>query len=294
MRFLVVGAGGMVGHAVGLWLSERGHEVVGFARAGNGLFPCVKGDARDEGLLTRTISKGTYDTVVNCAALLVDTSEKRRSEAVWVNSYLPNKLSELCRRNGSHLVHISTDGVFSGNSGPYAEDALFDEKGFYGRTKALGEVSGRSALTIRTCPVGPDYREEGSGLLDWFVTRASKGLPVSGWSRAMWTGVTSVELARMVEDASAGRIGGVVQAVPDGGISKYELLVLFSKHLASGRIAVSEDPSVEIDRRLVPSNTPLCRSVSSYGNQMSELREWIVQHLDTYPKRYSDVIRVIR
>lgn len=290
MRFLVIGAGGMVGHAVGLWLSEHGHKVVGFARAESGLFPCVKGDARDEALLDGTILRGEFDAVINCAALLVNASEKRRSEALWVNSYLPNKLAEICRRNDAHLVHISTDGVFSGKFGPYADDAVCDDRSFYGRTKALGEVSGSGALTIRTCPVGPDYREAGSGLLDWFVSRASEELPVVGWSRAMWTGVTSIELAQIVEKASVERVSGIVHVVPGGGISKRELLVLFSKHLAGNAISVGDDPSVEIDRRLVPSATTLCSDVMSYDDQMAILKEWICDHLDIYPDRYKNVV----
>ena len=77
MRFLVLGASGMAGHTISLYLKERGHEVTGFSRRPVAFLERqVNGDARDEALLARTVGGGGFDVVVNCVGVLNQHAER--------------------------------------------------------------------------------------------------------------------------------------------------------------------------------------------------------------------------
>ncbi len=78
--------------------------------------------------------------MVNCVGMLVQASQDRVDQAILINSYLPHFLSGLGKKYGFKLIHISTDCVFSGDRGGYAEDDFRDGDTPYARTKALGEV----------------------------------------------------------------------------------------------------------------------------------------------------------
>jgi dTDP-4-dehydrorhamnose reductase len=73
----------------------------------------------------------------------------RRDSAWTMNAELPGWLAEASRREGIPLLHVSTDFVFDGAEGPYAEEALpspwGSRVGWYGFTKGVGESRVRAA-----------------------------------------------------------------------------------------------------------------------------------------------------
>ena len=146
MRWLVVGANGMLGQDLVTMLEERGQSV----------------DAADRDELDITDSASAmaglagYDVVVNCAAwTAVDDAETQEGAAFTVNGVGPANLATAARVAGARLVQISTDYVFAGDaSTPYAEDAPLEPKSAYGRTKGAGEWAVRANtddyLIVRT------------------------------------------------------------------------------------------------------------------------------------------------
>lgn len=287
MRVLVLGATGMVGHVACLYLAERGHNVVGTFRAdapvlgalGQAGVGLERLDVLDGDGLARVVAPASFDAVVNCVALLNRDCAERLDLAVYINSYLPHRLERLTSGSACKVIHVSTDGIFRGDKGPYRPDAQPDDPTPYGRTKALGELDNGKDLTLRTCVVGPDPDPGGVGLLNWFMRQQDKA---GGYSRALWTGVTSLELAKLLELAAASAEHGVVQAVPDCGISKLELLTLFNEHLRDGALDVVDAGGPGIDRRLSTSTSPLCSQIKSYRDQMSDLAEWLRGHSGLY------------
>ena len=150
MRVLVLGATGMAGHTIAIYLSEQGHDVTSFSRRE---FPycCNKiiGDVTDFELLDEVIGNGEYDAVINAIGILNRDAEEKKSLAVLLNSYLPHYLSEITANKDTRVVQISTDCVFTGKAGWYDECSLRDAESFYGRSKALGELESNKDLTIR-------------------------------------------------------------------------------------------------------------------------------------------------
>ncbi|NOU10917.1 MAG: SDR family oxidoreductase, partial [Nitrospira sp.] len=162
-------------------------------------------------------------------------------------SHLPHRLALLCRTIGARLIHFSTDCVFSGRKGNYRETDQPDAEDIYGRTKLLGEVSEPHCLTLRTSMVGPELSRK-TGLLEWFL--AQRGQTVKGFTKAIFSGFPTSELARIVElvltDVPA--IHGLyhVAAQP---ISKYDLLTLVRDRLHVP-VTIERDVTFQCDRSL--------------------------------------------
>jgi dTDP-4-dehydrorhamnose reductase len=159
MRWLVTGAGGMLGRDVVDVLTGGGAEVTAVTRADL--------DVADAGAVAAAVPG--HDVVVNAAAWTdVDGAEKNEAEATRVNGLGPQLLAAACAAEGARLVHISTDYVFDGTaSSPYAEDAPLAPRSAYGRSKAAGEQAVRqllpgAAYVVRTAWL---YGEHGSNFV---------------------------------------------------------------------------------------------------------------------------------
>ncbi|OUO91809.1 NAD(P)-dependent oxidoreductase [Gordonibacter sp. An230] len=281
MRFLVLGASGMAGHTISLYLKERGHEVVGFSRRPvTFLERQVNGDACNRDLVRGVVEKEPFDVVVNAIGVLNAFADADPEGARWLNGELPHYLAEVAEGVGARVFHMSTDCVFAGNTGPYTEGSAPDGESVYDRTKAAGELRDGRNLTFRNSIVGPDTDPSGIGLLNWFM--AQEG-PIKGWTRALWTGLTTLELARAMEAAAREDVCGLVNMVPEGCISKYDLLRLFNEHLRGGSVEVRPDDSVALDKTLVRTNFECTFRPAPYADQVAEMAAWMRAHRDLYP-----------
>lgn len=281
MRFLVLGASGMAGHTIALYLKERGHDVAGFSRKGVPfLEKQVLGDARDENLLREALGEEIFDVVINCVGVLNSFAEADPEGAGYLNGRLPHVLAAICRGLPTRVFHMSTDCVFAGNTGPYTEGSAPDGESVYDRTKAEGELRDTKNLTFRNSIVGPDMDPGGIGLLNWFM--AQEG-PVGGYTRAMWTGLTTLELAKAMERAAGEDVSGLVNMVPEGSISKHDLLCLFNEHLRGGCVRIEGDPSLALDKTLVRTNFDSSFRPAPYSQQVAEMASWIRAHRELYP-----------
>jgi len=109
---------------------------------------------------------------------------------------LPHQLLQLCDDHDARLVHISTDGVFSGQRGDYSENDITDACDLYGLSKRLGEINRPNAVTLRTSIIGPDLGI-GHGLLSWFLKQEGS---CKGYTRAFFSGLPTVVLAEIIRD----------------------------------------------------------------------------------------------
>lgn len=145
MRWLVTGAGGMLGTDLRTVLAGR--ELTAHSRPDLDItrFPAV------------VEAVAGHDVVINAAAwTAVDDAETHEAEAFDVNAVGAANVARACARTGALLVHLSTDYVFDGHaSQPYPEDTPMAPGSAYGRTKAAGEWAVRAeheggSLVVRT------------------------------------------------------------------------------------------------------------------------------------------------
>ena len=175
---------------------------------------------------------------------------------------------------------MSTDCVFSGRRGQYTEDDLKDGSTFYDRSKALGELEDEKNLTLRQSIVGPDIKSSGIGLLNWFMQQHGE---VAGFTEAIWTGQTTLQLAKTMEAAAEEKVHGLYNTVPDVSISKNELLKLFDKHLRSEKIDIIPVNMMAADKSLRRTRWDFQYKIPEYEPMIIELGEWMRVHKSLYP-----------
>ena len=280
MKILVLGVSGMAGHMVALYLRERGHNVIGFARRKISLVPSVVGDAADTRFLREIVTTGRFDAVINCIGVLNQTAEQSRARAVFLNAYLPHFLAEMTSGTDTQIVHMSTDCVFSGKAGYYTETSLRDGETFYDRSKALGELEDGKNFTLRNSIVGPDINPDGIGLLNWFMRQKGE---IQGYTKVMWTGLTTLQLAKTMEKAIQQRAHGLYNMVPDHNISKYELLGLFNLYLRNNAVKIHSFDGFSTDKTLVRTRFDFMPYVPDYDTMVRELADWMRVHKELYP-----------
>ena len=280
MNFLILGCNGMAGHTIALYLKERNHKVLGFDREKSKYIESVAGNAFDTDFLSSLIKRGNFDTIINCIGILNQFAEQKKATATFLNSYLPHFLVEITANTSTQVIHMSTDCVFSGKKVAYTEDDFPDGETFYDRSKALGEICDDKNLTLRNSIVGPDLNPNGIGLLNWFMHQRGE---INGFTKAIWTGQTTLQLAKTMEKAAEERACGLYNAVPNIAINKYDLCRLFNKYLRNNALTISPVDGVIADKSLKRTRYEFSYLIPDYETMVAELAEWIFAHKDMYP-----------
>lgn len=284
MRFFICGCNGMAGHTISLYLQEQGHDVYGFDLKESKLIKSFAGNAFDTETIAKAIKEGNYDTVINCIGVLNQFAENNHALAAFLNSYFPHFLAKTTEGTDTQVIHMTTDCVFSGKKGSYTEHDLRDGETFYDRSKALGELDDEKNLSLRNSIVGADINPNGIGLLNWFMNNTKdEHSVVNGYTKAMWTGQCTYQLAKTMEAAAKERAHGLINAVPDTDISKYELLKLFNIYLRGGRVQINPIEGVNADKSLKRTNWDFAYKIPDYEQMVAEMADWIYRHKELYP-----------
>jgi dTDP-4-dehydrorhamnose reductase len=253
-RLLVLGATGMLGNAMFRLFSDSvGFETYGTSRASANLSQFDKAllpriiagvDVHHHDHLVQLFDQLRPGTVINCVGLVKQLAKAEdHLESLEINSLLPHRLARLASLAGARLIHVSTDCVFSGREGGYRESDTPDALDLYGRSKLLGEVTYGNAVTLRTSIIGHELASTRS-LVGWFLAQKEM---VRGYTRAVFSGLPTVELARAIRDHVLPRpkLRGLWH-VSSEPISKYELLKLIKRiYGCSSEILVDEQPVID-------------------------------------------------
>ena len=256
MRVLVLGASGMLGNAMLRVMSERDNwTVYGTLRFPNPtlealapkaqLLHGIHADQSDS--LLAAFTQSCPEVVINCVGLVKQlASADDPLEAIPINALLPHRLARLCELAQARLVHISTDCVFSGGQGNYRESEMPDAEDLYGRSKLLGEVSDRHAVTLRTSIIGHELGRD-HGLIGWFLSQQGR---VKGYTKAVFSGLPTCELARVVRDyvIPNANLHGLYHVATEP-ISKHDLLQIVNR-IYGKALQIEPDDRVKIDRSL--------------------------------------------
>lgn len=255
-RILVVGASGMLGHQAirvlapdfEVWGAARRPELlpdlgVPAGRLLGGL------DAADPSGAGEILERVRPDLVINAVGIVKQRAEAKDAvPSITVNSLWPHVLAEGCERVGARMVHVSTDCVFGGSRGMYAEDDVPDAFDLYGRSKLLGEVVDRdNAVTLRTSIIGWTVGPP-TGLVSWFAAHRSEHL--SGYQHAIFSGFTTRALTEVIRDVVLpdASLKGLWHASSEP-IDKHTLLTKLAGYLRWD-VDITPVPEPRIDRSL--------------------------------------------
>lgn len=277
-KVLVLGGAGMAGFVAATYFKEHGYDVTVFDKIAVEGFSCIVGSATDTHLLKSVLLEQPYTAVMNCIGILNRACDENRSDAAFINGYLPHFLADTFKDTKTKVIHISSDCVFSGKDAPYDESAQPDAADNYGKTKAVGEICNSKDVTFRTSIIGPDRTPQKGGLFNWFAQQKS----VKGFTGVLWSGVSTITLARAMLAAVESDVSGIYHLVNNEFISKYDLLVLFNKHFCGNQVEIKADDGAVQKKILVNTRTDFDFQVPSYEQMVQECVDWVKKHPASY------------
>ncbi len=280
MKLLIIGVSGMLGQTLFKVASQQPDlEVYGTVRHRDArvldflqttesrIFECELESAIDPLLYC------SPDVVINCAGIIKQLGSAQTALSyIRVNALAPYVLADLCESQGARLIQLSTDCVFSGRVGQYTETDIPDPVDLYDRSKLLGEVTHAPHLTVRTSFIGFDrFHNQGLSLLDWFKRQSGE---IKGYTRAIWSGLTSLEVARnLALLARRPEVTGLLHLCGEK-VSKYELLVLARDIFDKTEVVIRPDGTYACDRSLISSR------LTDLGITAPSLRQMLIQLRD--------------
>ncbi len=257
-RVLILGATGMLGHTLFSELRKLdGLDVYGSARNIGGLewafgqemLENIRTgvDAENFDTIIRAMASIQPDIVINCIGLIKQVPLARDPlSAITVNAQLPHRISLVCKAARARMIHFSTDCAFNGKKGRYTEKDPSDAEDLYGRTKYLGEVEYPHCITLRTSIIGHELKGK-RGLVEWFLSQDAR---VKGFTKAIYTGFPTVEMARIVSEfVIPNRDLEGLYHVSSKPISKYELLKMIARKYGK-KIKIESCNEFHCDRSL--------------------------------------------
>lgn len=263
MRIAIFGSEGMLGRQVAAEAFAAGHTPVSITHK-----ECDISNVADVQIRVGLAKQGYADglgAVINCAGVVPGGNSL--AKMALANAAGPHVIHEVVGDKGTRpfepgirLVHVSTDCVFSGI--PDAKRTRYSAQDYpdpideYGRTKLAGEPYGPGVVTVRCSFIGPE-----GGLLAWLLSQ-QLGATVRGYANALWTGSTSVAVARRLVEFATMKLpaiddrGMLIHLATPESLSKYDVLRLAAEVFGRHDLIIEPTADPRIDRRL-SSDVPL-------------------------------------
>lgn len=275
-KVLILGSTGLIGHQVYSYLKAfTNFELSELAHTEKLTKSTIQIDALDEFTLFKSIEEICPDYIINCIGILIDKADIEIERTIYLNSLMPHRLRKLADKINSRLIHMSTDCVFSGLKGKsYIESDVKDGKDTYSKTKALGEVISDNHLTLRTSVVGPELKEDGDELFNWFMKQTGV---IRGYTDVYWSGVSTFELAKAVNWSIVHNISGLYHVTNNKKISKNDLLILFRKY-TNKDIDIIPSSSKKIDKSFIDTRLLIDYKIPNYDQMISDMVKLITNN----------------
>tara|TARA_B100000780_G_C21114509_1_gene450764 strand:+ start:613 stop:1521 length:909 start_codon:yes stop_codon:yes gene_type:complete len=251
MRILILGSTGILGQTLNFFLLNNKKNKIFYISRKKSLTNkshLYLEDFKNFTKLKKLILTINPTHIVNCLGVTkYNDTYKLNEETKVINTKLPKFLSILCLKNKIYMIHISTDCVFSGKKGNYSELSKKDAKDLYAITKNKGEIKNKFVTTIRTSFIGPEKKTYKS-LLSWFLKQKKE---VNGYNKAFFSGLTSLELAKIIYKFFLTKKIFYNMIINVGGnkISKYLLLKKIAK-IFNKKIIIKKFSTFKINRSL--------------------------------------------
>lgn len=284
LKILVLGSTGLIGHQIFNYLSKTGkyelHNISYRKKLNDDTILC---NVRNQKEFIETIKSISPDVIINCIGILIQGANSNPENAIFINAYMPHVLMNLCDELNSKLIHISTDCVFSGDKGTsYLEQDFKDGKDTYAKSKGLGEIINEKHLTLRTSVIGPELKTNGEELFHWFMSQSGE---INGFTKAIWSGVTTLMLAKVVNWAIENKTTGLYHVTNNKSIDKHSLLSLIKKYTKKS-ISINPIDGKKINKSFIDTRNELSFTIPDYEIMVKELVELMHENKGVY-KQYN-------
>src|SRR5262245_28033449 len=252
MRGLVIGASGQVGAALGEQLEAGGHTWVG-TYAGTPRPGLRRLDITDPQATRRLIEETSPDWVFCAGALThVDYCEDHPEEAFRLNRDGPGLVARAAAERGAGIVYYSTEYVFDGERGPYAEDDPVRPISIYGQSKLEGEEAVRQAnpraVIARTTVVyGPE--PQGKNFVYQLLRRGRAGEPMRAPADQVSSPTYNVDLAAASVELAERKLCGVYHIAGSGILDRHAFAGLVCRVFGLDQSALLPVSTAELGQR---------------------------------------------
>jgi dTDP-4-dehydrorhamnose reductase len=280
LKVLVLGSTGLIGHQVFSYLNKtEKYELYNISYRKKLNDETVLCDVRNQDEFIETVKSLSPDVIINCIGILIQGSDLDPENAIFINAYFPHRLMSLADELNSKLIHVSTDCVFSGaKEMPYIEKDFKDGKDTYAKSKGLGEIINKNHLTLRTSVIGPELKTDGEELFHWFMSQTGE---VNGFTKAIWSGVTTPILAKVVDWAIDYKITGLYHVTNNNSIDKYSLLCLIKKYTKKN-ISIIPVEDKKPNKSFVDTRNELDFIIPSYEVMIRKMIDMMLQNKEIY------------
>ena len=268
-KVLILGSSGLIGHQVYNYLQDNSDfslSNISYTRKLNN--ETILLDARKDQYFFDQIRHIQPNYIVNCIGVLISEAKQDPESAMFLNAHLPHKLVNLANNINAKLIHMSTDCVFSGNKqSQYLETDEKDGSDTYAKTKSLGEIDSKNHLTIRTSVIGPEIMNGSGELFHWFMSQSGV---IEGFTKAIWSGVTTLELAKAIKWFINNDTIGLYQLTNGIFINKYDLLHLFKKYTKKN-IEIAKVDGIFTNKSFIDTRQEINYQLPTYDEMIRDM-----------------------
>ena len=281
MRILITGAFGQLGHALQSVLSRKSnYELICTGRKIKKGFEGIPLDIRNQVALKEIINTTAPDILINLASMTnVDACELNPKLAGEINVA---GLQHICDSFKGKIIHLSTDYVFDGTSGPYKEDDPLNPISIYGKTKLASEhillEKDIKNLVIRGNVLYDYSPHTSASFLNWVVSSLKDNQEIKvvedQFNNPTWTR----SMSDIIELSIENDLEGIIHWGDSVHISRFEFAKLIAKKFSLNESLIKPVLTSELNQ---PARRPLQSGLST---------EKLVNMLDIIPPSIDDCL----
>ena len=129
----------------------------------------------------------------------------------------------------------------------------------------------------------PDINKNGIGLFNWFMQQNGC---VNGYNQGIWSGITTLELARAIEMAIETNLKGLYHLATTEPISKNQLLHIIKETFHKNVDIVDYDAIVS-NKVLINTRKDFIFKVNNYFDMIHQMYDWTLMHKKLYPHYFN-------
>lgn len=233
MKFLIIGANGMLGKMLVHKLKEKKHHVITAARNNADIQIDLLKDMNE---IVASINKEQPDVVINTAAIInLLECESNPERAYLINGRFPALVAEVCDRLGIYFVQISTDHYYTGDVDKvHSEDNQIQLLNEYARTKYIGEILTnlyKNTLIVRTNIVGFKKKKDNPTFIEWVLSSLEENKNISGFVDFYTSSIDVEHFSGILYELILKKITGTVNIGTSNVVSKYCFILEIAKRL---------------------------------------------------------------
>ncbi len=264
MRILITGANGLLGQKLVKLLADNHLDLLATSQGASRIrtpgVDFLSLNITDGAAVTRAVTEYEPSVIVNCAAMTqVDQCETDRKKCWEINVVSVAHLIEAASSVGAHLLHISSDFIFDGTSGPYREEDQPNPVNFYGQSKWAAEkllydskIDWSIARTILVYGATPGYSR--SNIMLWVKQSLESGSPIRVVADQFRTPTLVEDLAQGCLLMIRKKATGIYHISGEDLLTPYDIAIITARYFSLDESLITKTDSKEFTQ---PAKRPL-------------------------------------